>query len=340
MPLDEQSEIEFDEAWYLSRYPDIAKAVQSGRWPSGLDHFLRHGRDEGRKIKGEIASIPIMIGKAGNVANRMFRYMYCRNLQNILAGSALYGYQIPEFGLTSGPLEIEGRPLKIADGHIHNMASIAYKLRNRIYDGLIFNGYVQRLEYYPNRDICADYFMQRPEIDRTHLGPSHITLNIRGAEILGDLHPDYAPVPISFYEQIVGATGLSPVIMGQLGDDAYSHEIRRRFSGCIFLESKSAAHDFEIIRSSTNIVPSVSSFSWLAAWLSTTAQSIHLPMRGFMNPRQRPDIDLLPISDGRYRFYDFPVLKWGGTDGDVASLLARDGDIAEIDAHKVRDLIP
>lgn len=40
--------LEFDEEWYLGRYPDVAKAVEEGRGKSGLEHYLVHGRREGR----------------------------------------------------------------------------------------------------------------------------------------------------------------------------------------------------------------------------------------------------------------------------------------------------
>ena len=39
---------QFDEQWYLTRYPDIALAVKDGRIPSGRHHYLWHGFDEGR----------------------------------------------------------------------------------------------------------------------------------------------------------------------------------------------------------------------------------------------------------------------------------------------------
>jgi len=38
----------FDEEWYLRRYPGIADAVREGRCKSGLDHYIKHGRAEGR----------------------------------------------------------------------------------------------------------------------------------------------------------------------------------------------------------------------------------------------------------------------------------------------------
>ncbi|MCF4130218.1 class I SAM-dependent methyltransferase [Methylobacterium sp. SyP6R] len=38
----------FDEAWYLTAYPDVATAVERGEILDGLTHFLRYGKSEGR----------------------------------------------------------------------------------------------------------------------------------------------------------------------------------------------------------------------------------------------------------------------------------------------------
>ena len=43
-----ETDIEFDETWYLERHPDVASAVKAGALSSGLQHYLRHGRSEGR----------------------------------------------------------------------------------------------------------------------------------------------------------------------------------------------------------------------------------------------------------------------------------------------------
>lgn len=40
--------IEFDEEWYLERYPDVARAVQAGSYASGLQQYLKRGGREGR----------------------------------------------------------------------------------------------------------------------------------------------------------------------------------------------------------------------------------------------------------------------------------------------------
>jgi FkbH-like protein len=40
--------VEFDETWYLSQNQDVALSVKSGGWETGLEHYLAHGRAEGR----------------------------------------------------------------------------------------------------------------------------------------------------------------------------------------------------------------------------------------------------------------------------------------------------
>jgi hypothetical protein len=40
--------IKFDEAWYLSKYPDVKEAVKRGIVASGRDHYVAHGFYEHR----------------------------------------------------------------------------------------------------------------------------------------------------------------------------------------------------------------------------------------------------------------------------------------------------
>jgi hypothetical protein len=43
---------DFDEIWYLNQYPDVARAVENGIMGSGFDHYIAHGRVEGRSPNG------------------------------------------------------------------------------------------------------------------------------------------------------------------------------------------------------------------------------------------------------------------------------------------------
>lgn len=41
----------FDETTYLMKYPDVAAAVRTGFFKNGYDHYIKHGRAEGRTDK-------------------------------------------------------------------------------------------------------------------------------------------------------------------------------------------------------------------------------------------------------------------------------------------------
>lgn len=40
--------VPFDEVWYLSRYPDVAKAIHDGRFLNANEHFIKSGFFEHR----------------------------------------------------------------------------------------------------------------------------------------------------------------------------------------------------------------------------------------------------------------------------------------------------
>ncbi|MBV9252266.1 MAG: hypothetical protein JO227_23845 [Acetobacteraceae bacterium] len=78
----------FDEEWYLARYPDIADAVRSGRTPSAREHYLIHGRQEGRsgyrfEPDWYLATYPLVSGeidqgRASDPRDHYERYGYLR----------------------------------------------------------------------------------------------------------------------------------------------------------------------------------------------------------------------------------------------------------------------
>jgi len=53
-PLTELAPVpaDFDEAWYLALYHDVARGVRKGAWSSGLDHYRRLGHREFRCTNG------------------------------------------------------------------------------------------------------------------------------------------------------------------------------------------------------------------------------------------------------------------------------------------------
>ncbi|MBA8783669.1 MULTISPECIES: hypothetical protein [Aeromonas] len=145
---------------------------------------------------------------------------------------------------------------------------------------------------------------------------------------------------MSFYEKIINETGLKPVFVGQLGDDEYSIALKNKFPDALYPKFDSWEDDFNVIRTSINIIPAISTFSWLASWLSETAKKIYFPIMGLYHPIARPDIDMLPISDDRYDFYLTNILEWGEPKKTIKSLISDTIPFRKIDGNGLLDELP
>lgn len=136
-------------------------------------------------------------------------------------------------------------------------------------------------------------------------GDDILLCSIRQAEILDARHPDYVLIPPHFYADLAAGSGKRLVFMGQLDDTPYLASLRAACPQAAFWPSAGAIEDFSRLRRARHVVPSISSFAWLATWLGE-ARSIHLPVLGLFNPRQSPASFLLPQDDARYHFWRFP----------------------------------
>lgn len=280
--------------------------------------------------------IPIHIEKVGGLGNTMFQYMFAKRLQSLVPDAVIGDLDIPEFGIHLGPVGEPQFELALPSVHQVDLLELAHLLNSGVYDGLRLSAFVQRMEYYPDRAEMASLFPRTCEVDDGLIGAGTLVVNVRAKEILRDVHEDYGPVPVDFFTQVAETSGLEPVIVGQLGDDDYSEAIRRRFAGCTILESVSAASDFELLRSAHAVVIGVSTFSWLATWLSPHVQDIFVPVSGIFNPAQRPDIDLLPLEDERYHFFDFPHEAWSARPEQLDALIQPGKSYAAMTRDDVR----
>jgi hypothetical protein len=155
--------------------------------------------------------------------------------------------------------------------------------------------------------------------------PDELVIHIRAGDLLGAPHPDYNLVPISYYRGLIERTGLRPVFVGQTRSSFYADALRASFPEARYLSGNHWIDDFQTTRNAHNIAIAVSSFGWLAAWLSTTAKKIYVPQLGLFNPEQRPDVDLVSKTDQRYVYHRFPVEKFKGTIEQMQRVLADPG---------------
>ena len=238
----------------------------------------------------------------GNVGNRMIQYMAALSLAARVPGAQLVQIHLPEWGIQIPPHTGEVARNLVLENPALPLDRLADALRSGALDRVDIRTYAQRVANFLPPDAYRGVF-RTPSLRGA--GPGELLFNIRQGDILDAHHPDYVLIPLDFYASLVDSTGLSPVFIGQLDDSPYMAALRKRFRTARYVPSQGAVADFAYIRASHHIVPAISTFSWLAAWLSE-AETVHLPVLGLFNPAQSPSTDLLPLEDARYRFTLFP----------------------------------
>ncbi|WP_426957726.1 hypothetical protein [Muricoccus radiodurans] len=261
----------------------------------------------------------IRLNATGGLGNRMFECLFAHRLAAEIPGAVITGTPLPQWRLRFPDLRLP-RPSLFLQGHRPDLLRVKALFRDGLLRGVETNSLACRMELLPALAAARALFSP-PRIEHLRFGADTLLINIRGAEILGPRHKDYRPLPFAYYTRLIDETGLQPVFMGQLGDDVHTTALRSRFRGATFEPSRGPMEDFAAIRTAPHVVLPVSTFSWLAAWLSESAETIHLPIIGFYHPRRRPEVDLIPLADPRYRFHLFPDDAWDGTEGALRQVI-------------------
>jgi hypothetical protein len=248
----------------------------------------------------------------------MFEVMFAHALGKRIPGSVITGDPLPEWEILPRRRALPPRHLKLG-GHRVDVARAAYLIEAGLADGVETTALACRMELLdPVEEVRALFRAPGPPAEG--YGADTLVINIRAAEILGPRHKDYRPLPIAYFARLIAETGLRPVFLGQIAEDAYSAALRARFPQAEFVPSRGPMEDFAVLRASTHLCIGISTFSWLAAWLSH-AETIHMAVAGMFHPQQRPEVDLMPLADSRYRFHLFPVHAWAGTPEELQAVI-------------------
>jgi hypothetical protein len=253
----------------------------------------------------------------GNIGNQMIQFLVAKTLQKLVPDLAISNSVLPAWGINYPEIERKGRIFYFDEPQ--NVPFVVFRelFSRGLVECIQYGGYGQRVSNLPPWREATRYFRCTNELVKG-FSSEHLVINIRGGEILDGRHPGYVLVPIDFYRRLVNRTGLKPVFMGQIDDNVYCDALRRAFPDAPFIPSGGMMHDFELVRRSVNVVPAVSTFSWLACWLSETAENIFMPMTGIFNPFQSRDHDFAPTNDERFKFFWFPA-NYAGQVGDFES---------------------
>lgn len=253
----------------------------------------------------------IKIWAKGNPGNIMMMYLSAIKLMDNASDVEVVNVEIPIFDINIPNVGTDG--LGLHNREITNSRQFGYipskglrhaaKLTNASFISL--EGFCQHVDNFPElRKFNYEKFF--PPLPGENGGKENdIVINIRGGEVLQGIHPHYCLLPPEFYNFVISKTNKNPIFYGQLDDSPYMRELRERFPDARFEQSRGAREDFDFIRKSKHIIPCLSTFSWMASWLSK-ATSIHFPVAGVLNPMQHNSSMLVPLHDERYHFYLFP----------------------------------
>ncbi len=247
------------------------------------------------------------LNPTGRLANLMIQYMVALKFAQMVPNCRISNINIPEWGIHHPPINPDGVIGRVqAEQHI-DLAVLAEQVWAQQIQRVEWIGFGQRLENFLPRERYQDVFAS-PFDTAMGFGPEYLVCPVRAEDILHGPNPDYVLTPVGFYRDIIDTTGLQPVFIGQTDPNPYMDRIRAQFPGAIIREPQAnPLVDFETIRQSRNVVIGVSTYAWLAAWLSRYVDQIFLTVNGLFNPMQKPEVDLLPFGDTRYRFFLFPV---------------------------------
>ncbi len=247
----------------------------------------------------------IHISTMGNLGNQMIQFATAYALATRVGTVRFSNVNLPPFGIHHPAIGGDYPATEIVTANTVALDRLANALAGGTLQRVDIRTYGQRMENFLPPQCYAQLFPQMSPPPQTSAA-GELLINIRQGDIVDGHHPDYVLIPPDFYASLLTETGLSPVFMGQLDDTPYMRTLRACFRTARFLPSLGAAADFARIRAARFVVPAISTFSWLAAWLSE-AERIFLPVLGLFNPAQNRGVNLLPLDDPRYRFTQFPI---------------------------------
>jgi hypothetical protein len=258
-------------------------------------------------MHSRLSPVVINVRSAGNLGNQMLQYMGALKLAEHIPNAVLSGVKMDDWGIDFPEIAQENpKVLRYFSDFTERLdfAGAAQHVRRGRYDRVQLELFFSHVANLPAVEDARRLFPLKA--DAEGYGTDRLVINVRGAEILRAVHREYTVIPASFYRDVISMSNLVPVFFGQVdGDGEYLANLKATFPGAEFVASRGAHHDFSVLAKSKNIVAAVSTFSWLAAWLSQ-ADRIIMPLSGFCNPLQYPAVDLMPPGDSRFQYYLFP----------------------------------
>ena len=275
--------------------------------PAPAPPALRVVKATAEPDSGWIETPAVTVENAGSLGRQMLQFFGARAIAERLGACTLSNFAFPDWNLTFPKVDASRfrSTVYVEFADEPTIAAVLDIAKAEPSAHIVIDNPLQRQSLYLDRAVYREIFPVVAE-DLPPIGDDELLINIRAGDLLAGDEASRPLTPVGFYRDLVAQTGLKPVFLGQLEDGLYIRTLRQAFPGARFIPSGGGARDFDTIRRARNIVAAVSTLSVAAAWLSD-AETVFLPLNGFLNPAHRRDVDLLPIDDPRYRFFLFPL---------------------------------
>lgn len=248
------------------------------------------------------------IEQVGRLGNHMLQYMFARAVQHYARRPVrIVGADMPVWGVSARDPAPDAAAPRIG-GHLLSARWIASAIDRHAPPRLRMNNLCFRVgNFLPASGYAQDFPLLEGE-GRTPPADA-LLIHVRAGDIVSDVHPNYGPLPFSYYRHVIQDTGLAPIFIGELKTEPYASALRSAFPEAEFWDDGSPIEDFQTMRRAKHLAISVSTFGWLAAFFSQ-ADRIHMPIAGFLDPLDRPDMDTLPLGDARITYRRVPEDVW------------------------------
>jgi hypothetical protein len=277
----------------------------------------------------------VEIDYRGRLGNWLVQYCIGRRLANEL-GFSLASMAIPGFpnAVPLGP-SYDPDACRLARDRIHtahevDLDSVVADRRPRI---IQLHGFFQRYEFLqPVKDVLRESWLASGPLPPTD--PDELTIHIRAGDIWRATAPagqkmvrEYHGLPFSFYADVIGRRPWRKIhVVTEDPRDPMVQKLVSHFG--VTVSSGEVMDDFNRLRASHNLVPSISTFAWWAAWLSN-ARQIYYPLAGLFDSeraRRRPPPwrhDLWVSDESRYLPIELKQLDfdWDGSEEQRTYLL-------------------
>jgi len=268
----------------------------------------------------------IVVQSRGRFANQVIQAMAAQQIKEDLELSKLYLPKIPSWGIAKSSnyefreyqlrIEIKTRlskTIRVGGAGGEWRQSLQQSEFHRVH--LVGSG-----QYFRNFDRqrrFAQELLQRKLFDNCCVRDTQLIRKLKDFHLVhirqGDIfknatlsRPDYYPLPVSFYEDLALKSPKPLAFIGEVdANPDYVSMLRARCKSSFIVPPGCIHRDFNLLREAEIMSTAISTFSWLAGWLSDNAFEINLPIAGFLNQKIRPDIDL--TSSLSARFIKHPV---------------------------------